>query len=162
MWHDYNLERPSFNELCLVEFENNDVDITGRSYKVMNYWGKPNGAVWRYNKGYYNDGKLTTRWMPITDLLNRNSFNPDEVDKKIDNWRQRLHDEYWELVTRIEKLEMALIKSSLDSDTKELLLDQRKAMLAYKDALFRRCFHHNIDLYRDTFEQTSEGLDHEN
>ena len=157
MWHDYNLERPSFNELCLVEFENIETDINGRSYKVMNYWGKPNGAVWRYNKGYYNDGKLTTRWMPITDLLYRNSFDPEEVDKKVDNWRQRLHDEYWDLVTRIEKLEMAIIKSSLDSDAKELLLDQRKAMLAYKDALFRRCFHHNIDLYRNTFAQTAIG-----
>ena len=155
MWHDYNLERPSFNELCLVEFEDVGIDINGRTYRVMTYWGKCNGAVWRYDKGCFNDGKLTTRWMPITDLLNRNSFDPEEVDKKVDNWRQRLHDEYWELVTRIEKLEMALLKSSLDADAKELLIEQRKAMLAYKDALFRRCFHHNVDLYRDTTTQTA-------
>jgi hypothetical protein len=72
-----------------------------------------------------------------------------------DDCRQRLHDEYWELVTRIEKLEMELLKSSLDADAKELLIEQRKAMLAYKDALFRRCFHHNVDLYRDTTTQTA-------
>ena len=76
-----------------------------------------------------------------------------QIEKENEDWCDRLAIEYWQLTNRIGKLEKALIKADLLDDAKELLIEQRKAMLAYQDVLFRRCFHYNIDLYKHKFTE---------
>lgn len=151
-WHDYKTEKPEPQTLCFVEFENVDHKPY---YEVLKYIGRP-GAAWQIEVGHYNDGGMTTRWVylyEVTESINDEHRMFSEVmQANEDNFKDRLGIEYWQLSNRIEKLEKALITfDCLDDEQKELLHEQRKAMLAYKDVLFRRCCLNNVDLYKHEF-----------
>lgn len=151
-WRDYKTEKPEPFGVCLVEF---DTVNHKPFYRIASYLGDY-PVSWKLDDGVFNDGKMTLRWIPLTDIIESikdesNSFIQEAQDNAND-FRDRLAVEYWQLSIRIEKLEKALITSvCLDDEQKELLHEQRKAMLAYKDVLFRRCCLNDVDLYKHTF-----------
>ena len=151
-WHDYKTEKPNPLTVCLVEF---DTVEHKPSYRIASYFGE-HETPWAFDKGWFNDGKMVLRWTPLADILENikdesNSFVQEAQDNAND-FRDRLAVEYWQLSIRIEKLEKALITADfLDDKQKELLHEQRKAMLDYKDVLFRRCCLNEVDLYKHTF-----------
>lgn len=168
-WRDYKFVRPDFGTLCLAEFVSKGAKIL----QVVTYRNYDRGKVWEESIGCFNDGKMTVRWVPLKEAFDRpnvkkavldEAYIPEihpvsddnfkiEIEKENEGWRDRLAVEYWQLTNRIGKLEKTLIKSDLPEDSKALLIEQRKAMLAYQDVLFRRCFHHNIDLYKHKFTE---------
>jgi hypothetical protein len=111
---------------------------------------------WKLDDGVFNDGKMVLRWIPLADILGNiedesNSFIQEAQDNAND-FRDRLAVEYWQLSIRIEKLEKALVTADfLNDKQKELLHEQRKAMIAYKDVLFRRSCLNEVDLYKHSF-----------
>ena len=151
-WRDYKTEKPTALTVCLVEFDTVDHKP---SYRIASYLGEFK-TPWSFDKGWYSDGKMVLRWIPLTDMIENikdesNSFIQEAQDNAND-FRDRLAVEYWQLSNRIEKLEKALITADfLDDKQKELLHEQRKAMLNYKDVLFRRCCLNNVNLYKHTF-----------
>lgn len=151
-WRDYKAEKPNALTVCLVELENVEHKT---HYEVLTYVAYK-GAAWMVKVGEFNDGGMVLRWMPLTDIIDNikdksNSFVQEAQDNAND-FRDRLAVEYWQLSDRIEKLEKALIMlDCLDDEQKELLHEQRKAMLAYKDVLFRRCCLNEVNLYKHTF-----------
>lgn len=151
-WHDYKTEKPNPLTVCLVEFDTVDHKP---SYKIASYFGE-HETPWAFDKGWFNDGKMVLRWIPLADILDNIKDEPNsfiqEAQDNANDFRDRLAVEYWQLSNRIEKLEKALIKFDFaDTKQKELLLEQRKAMLAYKDVLFRRCYLNKVDLYKLSF-----------
>ena len=151
-WRDYKTEKPTALTVCLVEF---DTVNHKPSYRIASYLCE-HYAPWGVVKGWFIDGKMVLRWIPLTDIIENiksesNSFIQEAQDNAND-FRDRLAVEYWQLSNRIEKLEKALITFvCLDDEQKELLHEQRKAMLDYKDVLFRRCCLNNVNLYKHTF-----------
>ena len=150
-WHDYKTEKPKPLSVCLVEFDTIDHKP---SYRIASYFGE-HETPWAFDKGWFNDGKMVLRWTPLKDILDNIKDEPSDIPiKENEDWKDRLAVEYWQLNNRIEKLEKALIKSGFfgfSDEQKELLLEQRKAMLAYRDVLFRRCVLNNVDLYKLSF-----------
>ena len=162
-WRNYKTEKPTALTVCLVEFDTVDHKP---SYKIASYFGE-HDTPWAFDKGCFNDGKMVLRWIPLADIMvlrwipladiidnikdEPNSFIQVAQDNAND-FRDRLAVEYWQLSNRIEKLEKALITSvCLDDEQKGLLHEQRKAMLDYKDVLFRRCCINEVDLYKHSF-----------
>lgn len=151
-WRDYKTEKPTALTVCLVEFDTVDHKP---SYRVALYFGE-HETPWAFDKGLFNDGKMVLRWTPLADIIENIKNEPNSfIQKSHDNandFRDRLAVEYWQLSNRIEKLEKALVTfDCFDNEQKELLHEQRKAMLAYKDVLFRRCCLNEVDLYKHTF-----------
>lgn len=151
-WHDYKTEKPTALTVCLVELENVEHKT---HYEVLTYVNYK-GAAWMIKVGEFNDGGMVLRWIPLTDIIDNIKDEPDTFYQKatdhVDDFRDRLAVEYWQLSNRIEKLEKALITSvCLDDKQKELLHEQRKAMLNYKDVLFRRCCLNEVNLYKHSF-----------
>lgn len=152
-WHDYKTDKPTASTACLVEFENVEHKLHYEVLKYVNY----KDAAWMRKAGEFNDGKMALRWIPLADIIENIKDEPDTFYQKatdyIDDFRDRLAVEYWQLSNRIEKLEKALMLSvCLDDEQKELLHEQRKAMLAYKDVLFMRCCLNDVNLYKHTFD----------
>lgn len=153
-WHDYKTEKPNPLTVCLVEL---DTVEHKPLHKIATYLSDEcKGLPWRFAPGEFNDGKMVLRWIPLADIIENIKDEPDTFYQKgidkFDDFRDRLAVEYWQLSTRIEKLEKALITSvCLDDEQKELLHEQRKSMLAYKDVLFRRCCLNDVNLYKHTF-----------
>lgn len=151
-WRDYKTEKPTALTVCLVELENVEHKT---HYEVLTYVNYK-GAAWMRKVGEFNDGGMVLRWIPLTDIIENikcesNSFIQEAQDNAND-FRDRLAVEYWQLSNRIEKLEKALITADfLDDKQKELLHEQRKVMLNYKDILFRRCCLNNVNLYKHSF-----------
>lgn len=151
-WRDYKTEKPTALTVCLVEF---DTVEHKPSYRIASYFGE-HETPWAFDKGWFNDGKMVLRWIPLPDVLENikdetNSFVQEAQDNAND-FRDRLAVEYWQLSNRIEKLEKALVTAEfLDDKQKEMLFEQRKAMLAYKDVLFRRSCMYEVDLYKHSF-----------
>lgn len=151
-WRDYKTDKPNPLTVCLVEL---DTVEHKPSYRVASYFGE-HETPWAFDKGRFNDGKMVLRWIPLTDIIDNIKDGLDTFYQKatdhIDDFRDRLAVEYWQLSNRIEKLEKALITSvCLDDEQKGLLHEQRKAMLDYKDVLFRRCCLNDVDLYKHSF-----------
>lgn len=65
------------------------------------------------------------------------------------DWRDRLCIEYYQLCDRIDKIERQLNVKVFTDNALELLFEQRRYMLKYKDVLFRRICDFGIDMYRD-------------
>lgn len=151
-WRDYKTEKPNPLTVCLVEFDTVDHKP---SYRIASYFGE-HETPWSFDKGWFNDGKMVLRWIPLADIIENikdetNSFVQEAQDNAND-FRDRLGVEYWQLTNRIEKLEKALVTAEfLDDKQKELLFEQREAMLDYKDVLFIRCCMNDVDLYKHTF-----------
>lgn len=151
-WHDYKTEKPNALTVCLVELENVEHKT---HYKVLTYVAYK-GAAWMVKVGEFNDGGMVLRWIPLADILENIKDEPNsfiqEAQDNANDFRDRLAVEYWQLVNRIEKLEKALITADfLDDKQRELLFEQRKTMLDYKDVLFRRCCLNEVDLYKHSF-----------
>ena len=151
-WRDYKTEKPNALTVCLVEFDTVDHKP---SYRIASYFGE-HDTPWAFDKGWFNDGKMVLRWIPLTDIIDNIKDEPNsfvqEAQDNANDFRDRLAVEYWQLSIRIEKLEKALVTADfLDDKQKELLFEQRKAMLDYKDVLFRRCCLNDVDLYKHTF-----------
>lgn len=151
-WRNYKTEKPTALTVCLVELENVEHKT---HYEVLTFVDYK-GAAWMVKVGEFNDGGMVLRWIPLADIIEiikdePNSFVQVAKDKAND-FRDRLAVEYWQLSNRIEKLEKAFFTADFwDDKQKELLHEQRKAMLAYKDVLFRRCCLNEVDLYKHTF-----------
>jgi hypothetical protein len=151
-WHDYKTEKPEPFSVCLVEF---DTASHKPFYRIASYLGDY-PISWKLDDGVFNDGGMVLRWIPLDDILENikdepNSFVQNLQDNAND-FRDRLAVEYWQLVNRIEKLEKALVTADfLNDKQKEMLFEQRKAMLDYKDVLFRRCCLNDVDLYKHNF-----------
>lgn len=151
-WRDYKTEKPTALTVCLVEFDTVDHKP---SYRIASYFGE-HETPWAFDKGWFNDGKMVLRWIPLADIIENIKSEPNsfiqEAQDNANDFRDRLAVEYWQLSNRIEKLEKVLITAEfLDDKQKELLHEQRKAMLAYKDVLFRRCCVNEVDLYKHRF-----------
>lgn len=151
-WRDYKTEKPTALTVCLVKFDTTSHKLL---YRIASYWGD-NATPWRLDEGVFTDGGMVQKWIPLADIIGNIEDEPNSFVQKAqdnaDDFKDRLAVEYWQLSNRIEKLEKALITADFLSDKqKELLHEQRKAMLAYKDVLFRRCCLNNVDLYKLTF-----------
>lgn len=153
-WRDYKTEKPNASTVCLVEFDTVDHKP---SYRIASYFGEYD-TPWAFDKGWFNDGKMVLRWIPLTDIIDNIKDEPNsfvqEAQDNANDFRDRLAVEYWQLSNRIEKLEKVLATATasfLNDKQKELLHEQRKAMLDYKDVLFRRCCLYDVDLYKHTF-----------
>lgn len=152
-WHDYKTEKPNPLTVCLVEF---DTVEHKPSYRIASYFGE-HETPWAFDKGWFSDGKMVLRWIPLADILENIKDEPNsfiqEAQDNANDFRDRLAVEYWQLSNRIEKLEKALITADLlDDKQKEMLFEQRKAMFDYKDVLFRRCCLNEVNLYKHTFK----------
>lgn len=153
-WRDYKTEKPTALTVCLVELENVEHK---KHYEVLTYVAYK-GAAWMVKVGEFNDGGMVLRWIPLADILENIKDEPNsfvqEAQDNANDFRDRLTVEYWQLSNRIEKLEKVLATATaafLNDKQKELLHEQRKAMLDYKDVLFRRCCLNDVDLYKHTF-----------
>lgn len=153
-WRDYKTEKPTALTVCLVEFDTVDHKP---SYRIASYFGE-HDAPWAFDKGWFNDGKMVLRWTPLADIIENIKDEPNsfvqEAQDNANDFRDRLAVEYWQLSNRIEKLEKVLATATaafLNDKQKELLHEQRKAMLDYKDVLFRRCCLNDVNLYKHTF-----------
>lgn len=151
-WRDYKTEKPTALTVCLVEFDTVDHKP---SYRIASYIGE-HDTPWSFDKGWFSDGKMVLRWIPLTDIIENIKSEPNsfiqEAQDNANDFRDRLAVEYWQLSNRIEKLEKALITAEiLDDKQKELLHEQRKSMLDYKDVLFRRCCLNEVNLYKHSF-----------
>lgn len=151
-WRDYKTEKPTALTVCLVEMGENT-----NTYEILTYMSTFAGDKLRWYKKQclYEDTEVS-RWTPLADIIKNikdepNSFVQEAQDNAKD-FKDRLAVEYWQLSIRIEKLEKALITADFfDDKQKELLHEQRKAMLDYKDVLFRRCCLNEVDLYKHSF-----------
>lgn len=66
-----------------------------------------------------------------------------------EEWKDRIAVEYHQLSSRIDRLEKALLTMEFpDDEQKDLLIEQRNAMLHYKEILFKRCLLNKVDLYK--------------
>ena len=85
-WRDYKTEKPNSLTVCLVEF---DTVEHKPSYRIASYFGEYE-TPWAFDKGWFNDGKMVLRWIPLADILENikdepNSFvqvaqdNADEI-----------------------------------------------------------------------------------
>lgn len=151
-WRDHKTEKPTALTVCLVEFDTVDHKP---SYRIASYW-KDSVIRWGFHNGEFTDDKMVLRWIPLADIINNIKDEPNSfiqvAQDKANDFRDRLAVEYWQLSNRIEKLEKAFFTADfLDDKQKELLHEQRKAMLAYKDVLFRRCCLNDVDLYKHSF-----------
>lgn len=151
-WRDYKTEKPNPLTVCLIEF---DTVKHKPSYRIASYFGE-HETPWAFDKGWFDDGKMVLRWIPLADIIENIKDEPNsfiqEAQDNANDFRDRLAVEYWQLSIRIEKLEKALVTATfLDDKQKEMLFEQRKAMLDYKDVLFRRCCMNEVDLYKHTF-----------
>lgn len=146
-WHDYKTEKPESGTLCLTEFKSENPDLR---FKLAYFFDDGSSTIWKLiGVNGVDDGRDLIRWMPINE---RQQPFKERVENESESFRDRLAVEYHQLSIRIEKLEKALIMLDiLDDEQKELLLEQRKAMLAYKDVLFRRCYLNKVDLYKLSF-----------
>lgn len=147
-WRDYKTEKPESGTLCLAEFETGNPDLR---FKLAYFFDDGTGhPIWKViGVSGVDDGRDLIRWMSIYEK--QQPFK-ERVEKESESFKDRLAVEYWQLSDRIEKLEKALIMlDCLDDEQKELLHEQRKAMLAYKDVLFRRCCLNEVNLYKHTF-----------
>lgn len=151
-WRDYKTEKPNPLTVCLVEFDTVDHKP---SYRIASYFGE-HETPWAFDKGWFSDGKMVLRWIPLADILENIKDEPNSfvqvAQDNANDFRERIAVEYWQLTIRIGKLEKALITADfLNDKQKELLHEQRKAMLAYKDVLFMRCCLNEVDLYKHSF-----------
>lgn len=151
-WRDYKTEKPTALTVCLVEFDTVDHKP---SYRIAPYLCE-HDRPWAFDKCWFNDGRMVLRWIPLADIIKNIKDEPNsfvqEAQDNANDFRDRLAVEYWQLSIRIEKLEKALVTADfLDDKQKEMLFEQRKAMLDYKDVLFRRCCLNDVDLYKHTF-----------
>ncbi len=151
-WRDYKTEKPEPFSVCLVEF---DTVSHKPFYRIASYLGDY-PVSWELDDGVFTDDGMVLRWTPLADIIENIKDEPNSfvqvAQDNANDFRDRLAVEYWQLSIRIEKLEKALITADfLDDKQKELLHEQRKTMLAYKDVLFRRCCLNEVDLYKLTF-----------
>lgn len=93
-WRDYKTEKPNPLTVCLVEFDTVDHKP---SYRVASYFGE-HETPWAFDKGWFNDGKMVLRWIPLADIIDNikdelNSF-VQEAQDNVNDFRDRLAVEY--------------------------------------------------------------------
>lgn len=72
------------------------------------------------------------------------------------NWRDRLCIEYIELSQKIEKIEVQLNLRVFVEEANKLLFEQYHHMLKYREALFKRIYDFQIELYERKPEEQCE------
>lgn len=72
------------------------------------------------------------------------------------NWRDRLCIEYVELSQKIQKIEIQLNRRVFVEEANRLLFEQYHCMLQYREALFKRIYDFQIELYDYSWKNNAE------
>lgn len=68
----------------------------------------------------------------------------------MESFKDRMRAEYTQLTERIEKIEKAIMHFDfLKEEERDLLVEQRTAMLAYKEVLFKRLCFYRVNMFED-------------